>query len=426
MEKLEFLEEVVFLEGEIWNKVPTFPKVVVSNLGRVAMENRSGKYKTLTQREVPTSKGSYLAVRVKIPVSSEHSRISSVFVSRYVHVLIALAFHGVPEGYGNPLITVNHKDGDKHNNREDNLEWNTRSENIIHAYKNGLRSENTKVIVKDHKTGEVVEYYSINEFAREFNVSKTKAQTLLSNYSDVKYEDRYTFERDLDGRVVNRHKWVKDIMALDYSCRKLIVAKDSVMMERQTGVKRATILYNLRQGNQKLVGGFLFRYMGYVDEWPKFTQEEIERSICEFKEKPIAREKRFGVKVLDYNTSNVIEYLTFKEAEEKEGFGRGIVQYLLNQKPNSLYKGRSVKYRDDTEPFKEFSKEEIQASMYTTKTVGTVFKCTDLQTDTTKCFPTIRAFALEVNENPVSMSNGFRINPEKPFKGRYRIETVNA
>ncbi|WOL22926.1 HNH homing endonuclease [Escherichia phage vB_EcoM_JNE01] len=51
-----------------------------------------------------------------------------------VHILVAQAFISNP--HNKPI--VNHKDGNKQNNEDWNLEWSTYSENTNHAYKNGL------------------------------------------------------------------------------------------------------------------------------------------------------------------------------------------------------------------------------------------------------------------------------------------------
>ncbi len=53
----------------------------------------------------------------------------------YLHVLVAKHFIPNPEN----KKEVNHDDGNKLNCREDNLEWNTRPENIKHMWDTGLR-----------------------------------------------------------------------------------------------------------------------------------------------------------------------------------------------------------------------------------------------------------------------------------------------
>jgi hypothetical protein len=54
----------------------------------------------------------------------------------FVHRLVALAFC---DNWSEEKV-VNHKDGNKQNNTASNLEWVTRSENDLHAFRLGLRS----------------------------------------------------------------------------------------------------------------------------------------------------------------------------------------------------------------------------------------------------------------------------------------------
>lgn len=54
----------------------------------------------------------------------------------HVHRLLMLAFHPIP----NPeLYVVNHKNGKKHQNYDDNLEWTDQKGNVEHAFATGLR-----------------------------------------------------------------------------------------------------------------------------------------------------------------------------------------------------------------------------------------------------------------------------------------------
>lgn len=53
----------------------------------------------------------------------------------YIHRLVAEAFIPNPHNYKE----INHIDGNKENNNAENLEWCSRKQNCIHAYKTGLR-----------------------------------------------------------------------------------------------------------------------------------------------------------------------------------------------------------------------------------------------------------------------------------------------
>ena len=105
---------------------------------------------------------------------------------KLVHRLVATAFIDKPinKNY------INHKDGDKKNNNKSNLEWCTRSENMHHAFENGLvhlnpnMGENHHCCKIDDKTAkEIIRLRKSgvlsHDLAKKYDVSGTTIRNIV-------------------------------------------------------------------------------------------------------------------------------------------------------------------------------------------------------------------------------------------------------
>jgi hypothetical protein len=75
---------------------------------------------------------------------------------------------------------VNHKDGNKINNRSDNLEWVTCAENNLHAHKLGLTKVYTRKIIQyDLEMNEMQIFNSIVEASKQLNIGSSNIKAVL-------------------------------------------------------------------------------------------------------------------------------------------------------------------------------------------------------------------------------------------------------
>ena len=155
----------------MWVKIAEHPNYSVSNDGNVR-NDRTGRILTPVK-----TKNGYL----RVGLDKKLCRI---------HRLVAKNFLENPNG----LQQINHIDGNEENNKAENLEWCTASQNIIHAQKIGLKKinyegiKNPKSVIQMSLDGNMIGIFeSTMDVQRELgfdasNISKACRNVQKSSY----------------------------------------------------------------------------------------------------------------------------------------------------------------------------------------------------------------------------------------------------
>lgn len=113
-----------------------------------------------------------------------------------VHRLVADAFLRNENGY----TQINHKDGNKQNNRYDNLEWCSASQNIQHSYKAGLRKPNyenikePRAVLQFSLDGDLVaKYESIIAVERELGYNNSSISKVCKGKQNTAYGYKWQY-----------------------------------------------------------------------------------------------------------------------------------------------------------------------------------------------------------------------------------------
>lgn len=156
----------------------------VSSDGRIrriaSWDNKNNGYREATgELKLEKSKNGY--IRVKLSKDGKRQRY-------LVHRIVAQAFIENPNNYPQ----INHKDCNKANNSVDNLEWVTRSQNIQHAFKNGLYALTEKQREARRNNG--------LKFVKNLNGAQFSKKSVLVKYPNkiVKYDSCTECANDLN------------------------------------------------------------------------------------------------------------------------------------------------------------------------------------------------------------------------------------
>lgn len=156
---------------------------VISNLGKVKSLDR-------VNAKGANIKGKLLKTRIN---NSGYEQIMLYKGSRkdkknlFIHRLVALTF------IGDYKEDVNHKDGNKLNNKVTNLEWVSKSYNTKHAYSNGLMKRCKKVKVTFPSGDEVIMNNSV-ECSNYFGFNTSWVSDRVKKHGDTFEFEGHTIE----------------------------------------------------------------------------------------------------------------------------------------------------------------------------------------------------------------------------------------
>lgn len=158
---------------EIWKPIEKYPGYEVSNLGRIKSykQNKNGKI-----LEGKDQKG-YVAIDF---------RVNGQTIQDLVHRVVLSTFAPIS---GWEQLTVDHKNGNRQDNRVENLEWVTLSENSSRArriLKTGNAIKQVRIIMMNR---EEKIFNSVTEAAKSLGVTKGTISRWANGQR--KYEGKY-------------------------------------------------------------------------------------------------------------------------------------------------------------------------------------------------------------------------------------------
>jgi hypothetical protein len=150
-------EPIESMEYPGYYLIPYFSNYVISENGRLIKKS--------TGQEIQASAGNlgYYTFRMTNDGGQTQNQLR--------HRILCYAFKPYPSNV--EQLDVNHIDGVPGSDQLTNLEWISRSGNMMHAYDNGLRNDNLPVQIKNIETGMIFIFPSCSAAGRELKVTET-------------------------------------------------------------------------------------------------------------------------------------------------------------------------------------------------------------------------------------------------------------
>lgn len=331
-------KEHPFIKGYFQN--PNYPEIYCCENGNVFIDSEITKKRFI----VPNRNGKY------------HS-IKTDYKTVLGHVLIAQTFLEVPKEIKSSRLIVNHINGIPGDDWLDNLEWTSYKGNLDHAFRTGLRSDNTPILVKDLRTGEIQEFFSLWECARYFKVNGARIHwCLLKHRIGVPHFHFYILIRkgmewppggaELIGKIKAAEVKETVVYYKDQKC--FVIYATQMQAAFETGVSKKRIRDNLKRAResgkvQYESDNFIFMwfsdFVGNRFDIPNADKTKVTKIdyIHHKKKHGVAFRKPIPIEVTDLVTGEKTKYDSSEIFARKIGVSRNTFQKYIG-KNNGIWK----------------------------------------------------------------------------------------
>ena len=315
---------VVSFEEEIWKPIPGASNYEAGSLGNI--RKRNGE--VLKKYDAHTTKGYYHNVSVRIDYGTT--------LTTGVHRFICTAFHPLPADADVLKYEPNHIDGNKLNNRADNLEWMTRSRNVLHAFETGLCQVGVRIEARNIKTGLVRNYNSLSAAAREFNIPRSQLRSIIARHREIPYDNQWLFKLDdASDKKLLRHQAI-DVIVKDYVSGSISIYRDAASASVATGVRQSTVNlhvspYSPIKEKGRLLAGYVFKSLSDKITFPEYGVEEATES---------RRRYMTGAKKLEVIDTHLNTTKVYKKCDFAKEIGKNADAFKWPIEKGSLYLNR--------------------------------------------------------------------------------------